>query len=1737
MSLVIRNRYRVIERLGQGGGGSVYAVADLGREGGAERRLALKALFFSGGDDATLLGSLRREFHVLATLRHPRLAQVFDFGRLAADSGLDGSRGRPGCFFTRELIEGADLFSATAEADLSTICALALQTARLLDVLHDKGMVHGDFKPANVIVDQVSGAPHLIDFGLVRGEGSSVLSGTAAYLPPEVVGGKEADRRADLYSFGVALYQLIVGALPLPKASLSELISWHLHGEPLAPSDAEQRRCRDAVPASLDELVRRLTARDPDRRPPSAAELAGALERVLRELEAEVPARTRSFVAPSPGRRLSEPLARLEQITRLRLNLGADVAPSSEPPAVVLHGEQGNGKTALLQELCWRCQLAGGEALRVSARAGDARAFGPLFDLLEQIAGVAGEAHPLRGQELSDRDLESLADADRFAVHQRVVEYIADVAAQVPLLLVIDALEQADAESREALRFIAHTLAPTAPVLLLLCHSVDAELEALLTELPRVAVEGLEQEDVLELLAATSGRADAAQARAITEHTGGNAGFVLEVLEALWAADWPAHPDLAVLVPASLEQRTQTRWEGLDPAQREVLAALAVAGRAQSGRALHQLLADAGRLTATAVGSPLEQLEAASWLSRDQEGAWRFRDGVAASIVRRLLDTELARDLHRALFERLASRDLHAVEAVKAAQHGLAAGELERAWPQVERALAQLRAMGAYRRAIALARQAAEALPQEDARVATLELRVGELAILAGDYPQAITALEPLVTHMMDRKTLVGALALARAQRLGGDPRAALATLRRLDSEEVPNAERLAALCEIAAAQAVLDDHAGVLATVQRGQALAGEVSPGRVAELWGRRAWALGHSNRHDEAQQAFEQALQRARSAGALKVEADILNRWAVNSWRGGDYAGVEERYRRAVAILSKIGEVERAAVARFNLGGFLLQQGHLAPALEQLTAALRRFDGMGMRQHSATAGCNLGQLQLELGLFEQARGTLERALAEMQASGRQTGVALASLLLALVAAQRGDLEQARQGVARAREIFLAVEQPRDAADASLDLAEIELTAGQPEAAEQAVRRAEGEVELSEVRDLEVRALTLRARVLARMGTSASRDAQQLLDRAFAQAAELDAPRLRWGCHAAAMELSLASGQRRRAITAARGGVEILEQMARDLPSEVQTAFWADSRRRAARQLAQRADHAAKEATAAQQLAPSLAGEGPTLLATTLSPEQGARLTEERFYRLLEIYRQINSELDPERLLGVVMNTAVELTAAERGFLLLGESAGTLRVEITRNLDLEGSSGAYSRSIAERVFASGQPVITVSAHNDPRFADVASVHQLQLESVLCIPVHARGRVAGVLYMESRFTTGRFTPADQRLLMAFGDQVAIALENARLYADNTRKAEQLQLANAEIEALAEERGRLLAERTAQLVQAEQDLAETRRHLEARTGRFGLVGASRPMERLFELIARVAQTDVPVLIEGESGTGKEMVARAIHGESPRTKRRMVCVNCAAIPENLLESELFGHVRGAFTGADREKKGLFAVADGGTLFLDEIGDMPMRMQVDMLRALQEHTIRPVGGSRDIQVDVRVIAASNKPLAELVQAGEFREDLFYRLHVIKLDLPPLRKRADDIPLLVAHFLERIAGKVGGEPRKITRAAMKRLMEYGWPGNVRQLEHALVNAAVLAEGDVLDADDFTLASPRDAAPLPGGAPAPPKSEVDHGVQDKQRILAALEQHSWNKSKAAQALGIPRRTFYRRLKAYRIQ
>jgi transcriptional regulator with GAF, ATPase, and Fis domain/tetratricopeptide (TPR) repeat protein len=481
---------------------------------------------------------------------------------------------------------------------------------------------------------------------------------------------------------------------------------------------------------------------------------------------------------------------------------------------------------------------------------------------------------------------------------------------------------------------------------------------------------------------------------------------------------------------------------------------------------------------------------------------------------------------------------------------------------------------------------------------------------------------------------------------------------------------------------------------------------------------------------------------------------------------------------------------------------------------------------------------------------------------------------------------------------------------------------------------------------------------------------------------------------------------------------------------------------------------------------------------------------------------------------LLVQVLDALVLWTGVERGLLLLCAPGGRLVARVGRNLgrrDLVGHQLTLSQSLALRAIEEGEPIVAVDASGELGSTH-ESVHALKLRSVLAVPLLARGEALGVVYLDDRVRRGAFGAKELswvRLVAAVAS-VAIAEARDRLRLRRAvRKSERAERRAAE----------LLSKREAELGEARVQLAQSREERPTRHRYDGIIGNSQAMRELLRLVDRVVVAEVPVLVFGESGTGKELIARAIHDNGPRAKAAFVAENCGALPEALLESALFGHVKGAFTGAMRARAGLFEVAHEGTLFLDEVAEMSLGMQTKLLRVLQEGELWPVGADKPRRVDVRVIAATHRDLDAMVRAGTFRQDLFYRLHVIALRVPPLRERHGDVPLLVEHFLSRYARD---KTVQIQSQAMELLCRYSWPGNVRQLENELRRAIVLSDEEIRPEE---LSSEiREAARGVSARPAGLDLRTHVDYLERQLVGTAMERTSGNQTRAAELLGVSR-------------
>jgi Nif-specific regulatory protein len=471
------------------------------------------------------------------------------------------------------------------------------------------------------------------------------------------------------------------------------------------------------------------------------------------------------------------------------------------------------------------------------------------------------------------------------------------------------------------------------------------------------------------------------------------------------------------------------------------------------------------------------------------------------------------------------------------------------------------------------------------------------------------------------------------------------------------------------------------------------------------------------------------------------------------------------------------------------------------------------------------------------------------------------------------------------------------------------------------------------------------------------------------------------------------------------------------------------------------------------------------------------------------------INSIQEPDALLDKVLEIAMATLHAERGLVLLTspEKPEGFEVKNSRNFTHEqiGHLIKISTSVVHEVLQTGEPVLLYEALTDERYRETESIVLQQIQSIACVPLRIKNKQIGAIYLDSLTKRGRFTRESLPFLNAFANQAAIAIENARLY-----------------KALREENRRL------------------RQEIQRVHGFDEIVGQSTSMRDVFEMMSRVIDTDATVLIEGESGTGKELVARAIHYNGDRKDKPFVALFCGSLPENLLESELFGHKKGAFTGAVTDKRGLFEAADGGTVFLDEVGDLSPQIQTALLRVLQEGEIKRIGETHLREVDVRIISATNKPLRELIRAGEFREDLYYRLNTISIQLPPLRHRKSDIPLLAHHFLDKYAVKKRSHIRGFEPAAMDALQSFFWPGNVRELENTVERAVVLCRGDIITKEDLRLPEGEQRELFEPG--------ITLKEAERRLVVGTLEANEGNVSETARLLGVSRRWLHYKLKEW---
>ncbi len=928
--------------------------------------------------------------------------------------------------------------------------------------------------------------------------------------------------------------------------------------------------------------------------------------------------------------------------------------------------------------------------------------------------------------------------------------------------------------------------------------------------------------------------------------------------------------------------------------------------------------------------------------------------------------------------------------------------------------------------------------------------------------------------------------------------------------------------------------------------------------ELLHGRATALRDVGRTEDAFATVRDALAHARRAGLGRQRVFLANALAMLHFGQGDWRRAGRFARAGLSTAERAGEPWLSVLLRNSLAMVLWKTGDYDGASRLYEANLAAAEELADPWAQLAALNNLGILACSRGEWSEARGLLFRSLEMNRRLGSRDGEALARINLGEVEEILGDWRRARRHARRALSLLGRPDGQADRVAALVLLASISRNEGLLDDAGDLLDQATAGAEAAGDRDLATQTLFQRGLLEARQGRleRAAGDLSAALDRARqAETRDLEAKIL---TQAAAVDLDRGDLESaRRHATGARTRVDELGDRLTSgtllaVEARLAAAAPGESARVEAERLFRRsvellekvqAPYAtasslyewgvrtARPETARERL--SLALEGFEGLGAALDAERarealdrlrgpdGAALPGHADVTLHEVMKVINSSLDLQEVLDRTMDLALERLGAQRGMIVLADPlTRELQVAVARNLGREDRAEEHklSESVVRRVIEQNAPILAVDAITDSRFVGAESIIASHILSILCVPLVIRDRLAGAIYVDHTESRHLFSDSDRAFLEAFADGAAVAIDNARLYGE-----------------LDDARRRLKAENES-----------LRREILSSHHLGGLIGKSRAILELRAMLERVAQSSSTVLIRGESGTGKGLVARIIHNISPRRERPFIHFNCAALPETLVESELFGHEKGAFTGATDRKPGRFELAHEGTIFLDEIGKVSRAIQAKLLRVVEDKEFERVGGTRTQRSDVRIITATNLNLEEAIGRNEFREDLYYRLNIIPIILPPLRERREDLPYLVQHFQRRISRDLGQEPRELDPAVLDLFHHHPWPGNVRELEAAIHRALVLSPRDVLTREDFAWIAAADGGAAGAETNVPPARSQerepleDGGYQraieayDRRLLVAALERCDGKIRETARLLDIARNTLKSKMKKY---
>jgi Nif-specific regulatory protein len=1754
-ALQLPPRYQVRAILKETPATCVYRVFDIA-DGCDE---AIKILQHELSEPQQLL-RFKTEFSTLASLEHESIVKVREFGLLNDRFP----------YFTMEYFAGKKISEYFDGHSWSALYDVILQIASALHHIHHLGIIHLDLKPSNILVDD-RGKAKIMDFG-VAVESRQVLDrqirGSLHYMPPEVLKQDRVDSRADLYSLGMTLYETVTGALPGYGKPSIEVIRMHLDEEIRPPSSINPR-----VPPELEQIIMKLLEKDPRHRYASAAALLHAVA-VAAGKKADagemLVGRGELFAAPLIGRR--------SEVAQLASMI--DEARAGRGNGVIVAGAEGMGKSRIVRDATLRAQLEGARVFCGRCPINRKTIYAPFVEIFQQMvlavnpdADVSGEIRRLlRPVVLTAQGEEATPETgQKYRLFNRIVQAMQDMygflsasapgseSSASPLILVIDDLQWADPSTAELFSFligeakqnrlvVIGTLtvdpsgeAATEPS----AHLAAWERRAREGIFPIIRVDALNEPLVREHLQSLLGEENIAEdlVRWTLWESAGSPLIIRRVVDYLiahgylhWEADgWVAEMDRiqGLRIPGGAASILMERVEALAPQHRELLEAAAVFGESsgvdlitsvasgsqeEAYRALREVVA-LGLLDESNDGKtivfPQIHLREAVYNAMTERRRTEMHKRVAAALEPALVAGSTQ------LLGQVAFHYARAADDTKGVRYSVEAGDM------AMRTIAHQGATDFYRSALELMDLAGA----EETRKSEVREKLADAYHRSGDYRGAVQAYQFLLKSIQARsKDDAPNVDLARVmKKLGkvlgkrGDQEAGLSYFQnaidqyeklgmRLDVAELLN--------RIAWLHREKSDYEAARTSSERALQLLDPSEPnivfGYVMNMLGVIEYALGNWQKSHELLLESLKVGEKVGSERLCKVASTNLGN---TLWKLGDWVNALQYYKMNLALSESEGDLFDLITAYNNIGIIEFSRGNFQVAVGYFEKSIRVDEKIGAVEFEALARENLAEAFEMLGRWSDALAQYNRCLAlqgfdETRASRSSVYIPLARLMN-----KKGDIARA---MSYAQKALAAAERARDEdliAEASYVMANIE---------DERENYLEAERYLARSMSIFESHQTTQGLARAHTAAASMAFAQQRIDEATRHA-ELGAKFAGqlddrftlakndwiWG--------KILSSQGNREAANAKF------DSARTTFEELQTPYELARLMFDVGLLKEEPEEATQTIRSAIRIFERLEATHDLERArgALFRIKPAGKAPDSGVVGLYEVVKIINSTLNLEEVLNRVLDLAIRRVRGERGMIiLLDPITSALRTRIVRNIkDTEGGSRRSPQSIVKEVIQSGQSVISADARADARFVESESVIAENIMSILCVPLVIRDRIAGAIYVDHREAKHLFSQKDLTFIEAFADQAAIAIENARLYEELEEARARLSLENESL------RREVLVEK----------------HLDS------VVGGSEAVARIQFSIRKASSGHSTVLLRGESGTGKGLIARIIHNVSPRRNGPFIMFNCAALPETLAESELFGHEKGAFTGADRRKLGRFELANGGTIFLDEIGKVSLAIQAKLLRVVEDKEFERVGGTNTIKTDVKIIAATNLDIEKAIEQQTFREDLYYRLNIIPLVLPPLRERKDDIPLLAEHFIKKICKDLGVETKRLEPGVLDLFTRYNWPGNIRELEATIHRAIVMSNDETITRNDFyglfaevgAAAGTAGPLPMPGSLlnPMVSKMEITSDVYDevmssvdRQLIERALETSGGRIREAARRLGLARNTLKSKIQKYNL-